>query len=745
MELTAALIRLDPVSALVAASLVALAVAFGVTHLVRRRVRHVRDAAALEEKIANRQDVPRSLYPVIDPEICIGSLACLQACPEDVLGIVGGVGKLVHADQCIGHGKCAAECPVGAITRKMGTASRGVDLPEVDEWFESSRPGVHVVGELGGMGLVKNALDQGTAAARRRGEVLRGGGGDPGAVDVVIVGAGPAGLATAFGIQHAGLRYRIFEQASVGGTIANYPRHKIVMTEPVKVPLAGTLGRRTISKERFLESIQTAIANNGVRVEEGVKVEAIDGEDGRFVVRTSAGPVAARKVVLATGRRGTPRKLDVPGEERTKVTYALVDPDQYRRKKILVVGGGDSALEAAAQLVDEAHAEVTLSYRGDAFARARDANRKKVEALAAQGRLRVLLSSQVTGILEREVELAQQGRPLRLANDYVLVLIGGELPTEFLSRVGVEMTRLHGKTMVRPLLEVRDEEGRGFLQRHRLGLLYALLGVAIVGYLAYTGWGYYQLAPAARRLSPLHRALKPAGPWGHGVGLVATAFMLSNFLYAARKRWGSLRGVGTLREWLHFHVFVGFMAPCVIAFHAAFQSRNLLATGTSVALAVVVLTGVVGRFIYGLVPSVEGRVEELDALAARFERIRERARPILESARNRGRLEATLALASRTVPRASLVGLAVRLPASALRLRFRIWRVRRFLPDAEARARFRDALVRLNRIRYQIGFYEALRALLRGWRVFHAALAVFLVLVMAAHIGITLYLGYGLD
>jgi hypothetical protein len=221
--------------------------------------------------------------------------------------------------------------------------------------------------------------------------------------------------------------------------------------------------------------------------------------------------------------------------------------------------------------------------------------------------------------------------------------------------------------------------------------------------------------------------------------------MLSNFLYAARKRWGSLRGVGTLREWLHFHVFVGFMSPAVIAFHAAFQSRNLLATGTSVALAVVVLTGVVGRFIYGLVPSVEGRVEELDALAARFERIRERARPILESARNRGRLEATLALASRTVPRASLVGLAVRLPASALRLRFRIWRVRRFLPDAEARARFRDALVRLNRIRYQIGFYEALRALLRGWRVFHAALAVFLVLVMAAHIGITLYLGYGLD
>jgi thioredoxin reductase/ferredoxin len=737
---------MDLASAVVAATLVGLAVAFALVHVVRRRLRHARDGAALEEKIAKQQDVPRSLYPVIDPEVCIGSLACLKACPEDVLGVVGGVGKLVHADQCIGHGKCAAECPVGAITLKMGTAARGVELPEVDEWFESSRPGVHVVGELGGMGLIKNAFTQGTRAARRLGEVVPRGGGtaSDGAVDVVIVGAGPAGLATAFGVQHAGLSYRIFDQGSVGGTIANFPRHKVVMTEPVKVPLAGKLGKREISKERLLESLQTAITGNGVRVEEGVKVEGIDGEDGRFVVRTSAGTVAARKVVLATGRRGSPRKLDVPGEERTKVTYALVDPDQYRRSKVLVVGAGDSALEAAVQLVEEAGAEVTLSVRGDGFARAREANRRRVEALAAKQRLRVLLSSEVKGIHEREVELEQKGRPLRIANDYVLVLIGGEAPTEFLKKAGVEMTKLHGKTIVRPLPRRHDEEARGFLRRHRLGILYTLLGAAIVAYLAAKGWDYYALAPAARRLSPLHRALRPAGPWGHGVGVAAAAFMLGNFLYAARKRWESLRGVGTLREWLHFHVFVGFMSPLVIAFHAAFQSRNLLATGTSAALAVVVLTGVVGRFIYGLVPSVEGHVEELDALAAKFERIRERAQPILERSRNRARLEGTLALATRKVPRASLVGLAFRLPASALRLRFRLWRVRRYLPDPESFARFREALVRLNRIRYQIGFYDALRALLRGWRVFHAALATFLVLVMAAHVGLSLYLGYGL-
>jgi dihydropyrimidine dehydrogenase (NAD+) subunit PreT len=734
---------MDISSHAVAAGLVGTAVVFAVVHLVRRRAAHRRDAATLTEKAARKQNVPRSLYPVIDPAICIGSLACAKACPGGVLGIVGGVGTLVHADQCMGHARCAVECPVGAIKLKLGTAERGVELPEVDEWFESSRPGVHVVGELGGMGLIKNAFDQGTEAARRLAEVVPRGGAN-GAVDVVVVGAGPAGLATAFGIQHAGLSYRIFDQMSVGGTIATYPRQKVVMTERTRIPLAGKLGRRVISKEELLESIQTAITRTGVHVEEGVKVEGIEGEDGRFVVRTTAGSVAARKVVIATGRRGSPRKLDVPGEESTNVAYALVDPDEYARKKVLVVGGGDSALEAAAQLVEEADAQVTISYRGEGFARVREANRKRVETLQAKKRLRILFSSQVKGIRQHEVDLVQGGREVRLPNDHVLVLIGGEAPTEFLKKVGVEMTRYHGKTVVRPLSEVRDQEQRGFLRRHRAAVLYTLLGAGVVAYLALRGWDYYLLDGPARRLSPLHAAFKPAGRWGHGVGVVAAVFMLSNFLYAGRKRWELFRRVGKLRDWLRFHVFVGFMSPLVIAFHAAFHSRNLLASGTSVALAIVVLTGIIGRFIYGLVPSVEGQVEELEALAAKFERMRERAQPILAQARQRSRVEAVFALATRAVPRGALPLLAVRVPAGALRLRVSLWRVRRYLPDPASFARFRDALLRLQRIRWQIAFYDGLRALLRGWRVFHASIAVFLVAVMLAHIGLSLYLGYGL-
>lgn len=736
---------MDLASALVGAPLVGLSGLLAYLHVARRRRRERRDGAALEEKIQSKQHIPRSLHPVIDPDVCIGSLACIKACPENVLGVVSGVGKLVHADHCIGHGTCAFECPVGAIKLVMGTAERGVDLPQVDAFFESSRPGVHVIGELGGMGLIRNAIQQGLEVGRRLATVVPRG--KNGVAGVAIVGAGPAGLSAALTLRSAGISYRLLEQSVAGGAIANFPRHKVVMTEPVKIPMYGRIGKRVISKENLLASWRKAIAKGGVVVEEGVKVDGIDGEDGRFVVRTSRGEVKARKVVLATGRRGTPRKLGVPGEELPKVTYALDDPAQYAGKRVLVVGAGDAALEAAAQLADESSARVSISYRGDGFARAREANRKKVEALEAGRRLRVYFSSEVKTIAAGEVWLEQKGRKLLLRNDYVLVLIGGEVPAEFLKKNGIGMRRFQGETMAIRLGDNRrgsgkeDESSRR--RRRRAQLAYAVAGALVIALLVAKGWDYYLLPPLDRLRSPLHRALRPAGPWGHGVGVAATAFMLSNFLYAARKRWRALRGVGAIRSWLDFHVFVGFMSPLVILFHAAFRSNNLLATGTSVALAIVMVSGVIGRFIYGMVPSVQGQAMELEELAARFERLRERARPELAESRSPARLEAVFALATREVPAGWLPGLAVRVPASALRLRFRVWRVRRYLRDPERRARFRDSLVRLNRIRYQIAFFNGLRNLLRTWRVLHASLAGFLVLAIAAHIAVSLFLGYG--
>ncbi|HXL40347.1 MAG TPA: 4Fe-4S dicluster domain-containing protein, partial [Myxococcales bacterium] len=204
--------------------------ALALIHLARRRRRHRKTAVALEEAHARGVQIPLTLHPVIDPDICIGSLTCLKSCPEgDILGIVNGAARLVHADHCIGHGKCAAECPVDAIKLVFGTSERGVDLPMIDEYFESSRPGVHIVGELGGMGLIRNAVTQGLQAAERLTQVMPKRSGS--STDVVIVGAGPAGLAAALRLREAGRSFRVLEQGSVGGTVANYPRQKIVMTE----------------------------------------------------------------------------------------------------------------------------------------------------------------------------------------------------------------------------------------------------------------------------------------------------------------------------------------------------------------------------------------------------------------------------------------------------------------------------------------------------------------------------------
>ena len=414
---------------------------------------------------------------------------------------------------------------------------------------------------------------------------------------------------------------------------------------------------------------------------------------------------------------------------------------------MLVVGAGDAAMEAAAQLAEQSTASVSISYRGDSLARAREANRKKVEALDKSRRLRLYLGSQVKSIDAAEVRLEQKEKPFVLGNDYVLVLIGGELPAEFLKKNGIDMRRFQGETMAIHLDANRKGSGRDDQptrrRRRRVQLAYAAAGALVLAFPLLKGWDYYFLPPLERLHSPLHGALKPTGAWGHGVGVAATAFMLSNFLYAARKRWGVLRWCGAIRSWLDFHVFVGFMSPLVILFHAAFRSNNLLATGTSMALGIVMLSGIIGRFIYGMVPSVQGRALELDELAARFKRLRERARPVMAESRNPARLEVVFALATREIPGGWLPGLALRVPASALRLRFRVWRVRRFIPDAERRARFRDSLVRMNRIRFQIAFFDGLRNLLRTWRVLHASLAGFLVLAIAAHIAVSLFLGYG--
>ncbi len=738
---------LDFSQTIIASAAVSSAALFAGGYAVNRWRRQRADAEALREAEELERNLPRSLHPIIDPDICIGSLACLKSCPEgDILGIVNGTAALVHGQHCVGHGRCAAECPVSAITLVFGTAKRGIDLPEVSEVFESSRPGVHVVGELGGMGLIKNAIRQGLQVADH---LARGKPAAPaGGVDVCVVGAGPAGIAAALGLAHHGLTYRLLEQDSVGGTIFHFPRRKVVMTETVNLPFWGKFGKRRISKEDLLATLDKVIQKASLRVEEKVKVTGIEGRDGDFTVQSTAGPVRAAKVVLAIGRRGSPRKLQVPGEEQAKVVYRLIEPEQYAGSKVLVVGAGDAGVEAACQLARESDAQVWLSFRGDA-PKCREPNRVDMEAQAAKRRLTLLPGSQVKRIGEQEVELEAGGKPLRVPNDFVVVCAGGELPTEFLEKAGVGMRRYHGEAPGSPRKgatrsHALDREMAAKRKEHRIETLFAVLGAAILVLLALHGWRYYLLPQAERFRSPLHPLLKPASHWGHGVGIAATALMLSNFLYAARKRVRWLSGVGDMRIWLAFHVFVGFMSPLVIAFHAAFQSRNLLATGTTAALAVVVATGIVGRYIFSLVPAAAEHALELEDLQASFVRARAEVEPLLEMVENPVPVKRLFASVTAPLPPGSLLHSLVTLPLQSLRSRLALRRVASLFPDQESRRAFREDFRVCERLRLQIAFFRSLKSLMRAWRIFHASLAGFLVLAIAAHIGFSLYLGYGL-
>jgi thioredoxin reductase/Pyruvate/2-oxoacid:ferredoxin oxidoreductase delta subunit len=424
------------------------AVLLGIAGWIALRGRRTRlDSGRLQLSVEEKSNIPPSLHPIIDPAICIGSLSCVRGCPEgDILGLIDGKAKLVEASHCIGHSKCALECPVDAIKLVFGSKEKGVDLPETDEHFESARPGVFIIGELGGMGLIKNAIRQGLDVSRHVKAGGASGGSAKDEVDVAIVGAGPAGIACAVGCREQGLSFRLLEQDTLGGTVAHYPRGKVVMSEQVTVPFYGRFGATLISKEDLLVQLTKMLDAADARVEEGTKVEGIDGDKGAFTVSTSRGPVRARNIVLATGLRGSPRKLGVDGEDSSRIAYRLVDPAQYDGDRVLVVGGGDSAVEAAIQLANETRARVTISYRKDSFARAKPRNRELIADLVSRNRVRAVMSSQVTRVGDGQVELkTAEGEVGQLKNDKVLVCIGGELPTKFLQKAGVSVRRFHGE------------------------------------------------------------------------------------------------------------------------------------------------------------------------------------------------------------------------------------------------------------------------------------------------------------
>jgi len=417
-----------------------LMIVFGL-YFRRRARRRTQYAEQLHDAIATGLTEPVSLHPVIDPGRCIGSSACAKACPEGAIGVIDGKAQLVNPTVCIGHGACAASCPMEAIKLVFGTERRGVDIPYVKPNFETNVPGIFIAGELGGMGLIRKAVEQGRQAITAI-KSAAGGGYD---LDAVIVGAGPAGIAAGLGaIQHK-LKYLLIEQEeSLGGTVYHYPRNKIAMTAPVRLPLVGTMKFNEVTKEALLAFWQGVVRNTGLKVRFNERMDAIERSGRGFLVKTTRGTYATRAVVLAVGRRGTPRKLSVPGEEQPKVVYRLIDAEQYRNRRVLVVGGGDSALEAAVAVSEQPGTKVTLSYRGDVIDRIKPRNRERLDAASAAGRLQVLLGSTVDKIGAVDVALRQGNRTVNIPNDAVIVCAGGVLPFDLLKRVGVQFETKRG-------------------------------------------------------------------------------------------------------------------------------------------------------------------------------------------------------------------------------------------------------------------------------------------------------------
>lgn len=410
----------------------------GYLRSLKKREARAREAA---EKGKVFSEGPKAQHPYIDTNYCIGCGTCTSVCPEgDVLAMIGGKAVIVNGHKCIGHGLCADACPVGAITMVMASPSMGGDVPYLTPEYETTVPNLFIVGELGGLALIKNAVNQGrdcvdTISARLKATTQRA---VPDVYALIVIGAGPAGISASLRAIENKLNYLTIERDEIGGTVSKYPRQKLVMTSPVEFPMYGKFKKMQLSKENLLAFWDMILNRADFNVSTGEQVDDIQkGSDGIFVVATATNRYRAQAVILALGKAGEPRKLGVKGEDLPKVMYRLIEADHYINKNILVVGGGDSAVEAAMGLASQAGNQVTLSYRSGEFSRIKERNARRIEDCIRSGKVRVLFNSNPIEFKSDSVMLDVAGTSKEIPNDFVWVFAGGTPPNAFLKKIGV--------------------------------------------------------------------------------------------------------------------------------------------------------------------------------------------------------------------------------------------------------------------------------------------------------------------
>ena len=713
-----------------------LGLALAATLSRRATLRRMERAVKNRERAVRQGSAKAQLqHPLVDLSRCLGCGTCVQVCPEEgVIELVHGQAVVVNGTRCVGHAVCERECPVGAITVALADVEERKDIPALTKDLEAvGAPGLFLAGEVTAHSLIKTAIDHGAAVSSEVARRVRSNGqSSNGTLDLCIVGAGPAGLACSLEATRRGLRYVTLEQAEgPGGTVARYPRRKLVVTQPVDMPLHGRLERTTYTKEQLIGLWQSIADKQQLPLRYGQTLKSLERDEaGNFVVSTGGDTFVARNVCLALGRRGSPRKLGVPGEELAKVAYGLLDAQSYRGRKILVVGGGDSAVEAAMGLAEQPGNEVTLSYRKESFFRIRAKNEERLERCLEQQSLDVIVESEVTAIRPDEVDLKIRGCERRtLPNDEVFVMAGGTAPLELLERAGVSFD-----PSLRESPSPIGEQGTGLVNALAAGFALSFFTLLFALWHA----DYYLIPGAERPAHPKHLFLRPGLALGLWFGIAAATLVCINLLYLLRRSPGIPLRLGSLKAWMTSHITTGILAFLCASLHAAMTPRGTAGGYAYWALVALVVTGAIGRYFYAWVPrAANGRELELTEVKGQLRRSFEGWESGQRDFRERVKREMTELIDGRQW-RGSFLSRVLALIGVQRDLR-RV--LKRLETDARAESIPEERIVeaiqlarRAHRVALVAAHFEDLRAVLNSWRYLHRWVTALMVVLVALHV-----------